>query len=164
MKTIITQDLVKELFDYKDGKLYWKVRKANRTKIGDEAGCTEVQGYRVIKINDKLYKTHILIWLWYFGELPPNQIDHINQVRDDNRIENLRSVTQQQNLRNKSFQQNNTTGYNGVYKDKRWGKWEARVFHDKRGIHLAYFRDIEDAAMMAMSARLQMGYHPNHGN
>ena len=66
----LTQNLLKELFDYRDGELYWKVKKAVNTKVGDRAGGVILGGYRIIGINGKSYLTHRLIFLYHHKHLP----------------------------------------------------------------------------------------------
>ena len=80
---------VKQLFDYKKGKLFWK--------SGRRAGHLRPDGYRYIVIEKKTYLEHRLIWLYNYGYLP-KEIDHINGSGKDNRIENLRSCTHSQNI------------------------------------------------------------------
>jgi hypothetical protein len=83
----ITQELVKELFDYReDGFLIWKQdRKSNKVK-GQIAGSLNGDKYHQICINAKRYKASRLIWLYHFGELPKLDIDHKNCIRFDNKI------------------------------------------------------------------------------
>ena len=73
------------------------------------------------------------------------QTDHINRNKLDNRKKNLRTVTTQQNQRNTNLSKNNTSGYIGVYLNKRVNKWMAYIWVNYKQIHLGYFKDIEDA-------------------
>lgn len=72
-------------------------------------------------------------------------VDHKNRIRHDNRVENLRMVTRQQNSMNRPKQVNNTSGYKGLYWDKRNKKWHSRIYYNGKNIHLGYFNDIEEA-------------------
>lgn len=88
-----TKENVREWFDYVDGKLYWKKKPANQIKIGSEAGGMNYYGYRRVSFKKREYMVHRLVWLWHGKDLVDGlQIDHINQIKTDNRIENLRQV------------------------------------------------------------------------
>ena len=100
--------LLNNLFEYKDGKLYWKVRKANCVQIGQEAGGKVTHGYMGVRFDGKTFLAHRVIWEMFNGAIPDGlQIDHINEVKDDNRIENLQLVTAKQNQQRRS----NSRGY-----------------------------------------------------
>lgn len=115
-KNGITKELLHELFDYKDGFLYWKVRKSKKTKIGSIAGNFVMEKYgprHRLRINTISYYSHRLIFLWHYG-WSPETIDHkdINQM--NNKIENLRPATQLQNCRNRKSVPNSSSKYLGV--------------------------------------------------
>jgi hypothetical protein len=84
-------------------------------------GSLDGYGYLILKIKRKQYKAHRMAWLYHYGEMPALNIDHINGDRLDNRIENLRSVSQLINNRNQTVKINTDTGYKGVYIDKTKG-------------------------------------------
>jgi len=88
------KELIKMYFEYKNGGLYWKVDKPNsKYKKGDKAGCVYSNGYYVIKFNNKRYLEHRLIYILFKDEIPEKlMIDHIDQNRLNNNIENLRAV------------------------------------------------------------------------
>ena len=86
-------------FDYADGKLYWGISNSNRTKVGDEAGTPTSNGYIKVRCKEGNFYAHRIIWEMHNGPIPNGmEIDHINRVRDDNRIENLQLITHKQNL------------------------------------------------------------------
>ena len=151
-----TQDQVKTLFDYKDGGLYWRVQRPC-IEIGQRAGYTGNSGYRIININRKNYREHRLVWLWHYGTMPLNQLDHINRIRNDNRIENLRECTTKENHQNRSIGTNNTSGHIGVSWDKKPNKWKAHITVDGKSSHLGYFERLEDAVAARLNA--QKLYH-----
>lgn len=99
------KDMLRNLFDYNSeiGCLVWKVNLGTKKHIGNRFGCVDkVQGYRKGMIKRKSYREHRLIWIWHNGDIPKNLlIDHINGIRGDNRIENLRLVTVSQNQNNR---------------------------------------------------------------
>ena len=110
----LTQAEALELFWYNNGKLYWKPKQDSLMQHYKEAGCVNVHGYNVIGTNKKHYYTHRVIFLMHYGYLP-KYIDHINGVRTDNRLENLREATVSQNNHNSKTPKTNTTGYKNVY-------------------------------------------------
>jgi len=162
---MITQEKVKELFYYNPnmGQLIRKVRTANRTKVGDVAGSRSNSGYIQTCVDNKIYYNHRLIWLYVNGEFPPDEIDHINGDRADNRLVNLREVTCLENCRNTKIYSNNKSGVLGVYWYGQRNKWRAVIQGDKKQIHLGYFQDLEDAKAARAEADIKYGFHPNHG-
>ena len=147
----ITQKQVKELFDYDstNGGLIWK--KANKNLIGKKAGSQEKEhGYKRICISGQTYREHHVVWLWHYGKLPNCIIDHINQKRDDNRIENLRKSDPSSNNVNRGIMKNNTSGYTGV---KFVGKkWCAEITRNKKTIRLGNFITKEEAIIARKTA------------
>ena len=156
MKQEITQEYLKELFNYKDGFLYWKVRKAHCIQIGDIAGSLhKPTKYYLIKINNKAYKTHRLIYLYHYGYLP-EFIDHIDRNRSNNKIENLRSVTKSQNQWNRKPNKNHSSSkYKGISWDKQNQKWKVRIRINGKRINLNYFKSETDAAIAYNKAAIK---------
>lgn len=148
MNNQLTQERLKELLDYDPltGVFVWKVQASNNVKIGDIAGCNHSEGYRAITIAGKIYKAHRLAWLYVYGYLPEPQIDHKDQVRHHNFIENLREVSQSCNLRNTGNYQHNTSGVKGVCWHKRVKKWRACLRVNDKIKHLGYYSDFANAA------------------
>lgn len=136
----------------------------NARYSGKECGNIDFQGYRAIKINGKTFKAHRLAWLHYYGEWPKGQIDHINRVRDDNRIENLRDVTRSQNQQNVSIRRTNTSGAKGVYFFKGTGKWHARICVNGKQKHLGFFNDLRLAASAYSEAAAKYHTHNPHAD
>jgi len=152
---VITQEEVKKLFNYKDGKLFWKVSPANHIKIGNEAGHLTDEGYNVIVISGKRYYTHRLIFLYYYGYLP-EYLDHINNIRDDNRINNLREASRNQNQWNKKKQKNKSSSkYKGVHYFKGRKRWRARIQVNGKSKHLGYYFTEEEAALSYNEAAIK---------
>lgn len=106
--------LAHSMFHYKRGKLYWKDTMGSRALEGIEAGSVTYEGYRRITVARKEYRTHRLIFLMHHGYMP-EIVDHINGVRDDNRIENLRAATINENCYNCKLSKSNKSGVKGVY-------------------------------------------------
>lgn len=139
-------------YDPATGIFTWKVRTANQVKAGDIAGSLDGGGYLSIRVCSRLYLAHRLAWLYTYGEWPKDQIDHINRNKTDNRIANLRDVSHKQNGQNASKPSNNTSGHTGVYWYKRDSKWQAKIMHNQKLIHLGYFTTIEDAVSARKAA------------
>jgi len=97
------------------------------------------------------------------GAWPPDQIDHVNGVRTDNRIENLRSVTHAENGRNQAIPRNNTSGVMGVARRTRGKKWHAQIKVGGKQIHLGSFDDKDEAIAARAAADIEHGFHENHG-
>lgn len=125
-------------------------------KIGDVCGVVCSEGYVKISFAGVKYYAHRLALAYVNGVMPPDQVDHINGIRDDNRISNLREATGSQNGMNKPVQKNNTSGFKGVSWNKDRGKWAASVHINKRKIHLGLFDSLESAANAAASARISL--------
>jgi hypothetical protein len=145
-------NLLKEILDYcpETGVFTWKVYKGSKTKIGDSAGGHDKYGYKRIKINDKKYGAHRLAWLYIYKKWPDNFIDHINGIKDDNRICNLRDVTRSENMQNLKKPQGKNK-YLGVYKKR--NKWQAKIEIEGKKIHIGMFSNEEDAHQAYISAK-----------
>ena len=156
MNNEITQELIRSLFDYKDGELYWKVQKAHRNKIGDKAGyLNKDTNYYLVGINNKRHKLHRLIFLYHYGYLP-KYIDHIDNDPLNNKIENLRSITKSQNAMNQK-PKSGSSQYKGVHWNKQNKKWVSRIkINGKKKFHLGSFNLEEDAAKAYNKAAIEL--------
>ena len=150
---MITQQELQERFDYKDGNLIYKIKVAQRVKIGDIAGRLNSRGYIHIGINNKYYQAHRLVWVYHNADIPFGlEIDHINGVKNDNRISNLRLATRSENACNTVKRKDNTSGYKGVSFYKYSNKWEARIIINGKQIYLGNFDTAELASEAYKSA------------
>lgn len=158
---MLTQERLKELLHYNPdtGIFTWIDLKTKRRKLNPVAGFSD-KGYIRIDIGKDKYRAHRLAWLYVYGEWPKKDIDHINHIRSDNRIENLRDVTAQQNHNNRSATKRSKSGVNGVSFE---GKWRARIYVDKKQVNLGVFYDLFEAICVRKSAENRYGYHKNHG-
>lgn len=181
----LTAEIIRELLDYNPntGDLFWKKRplkyfknKKDRNKwngrwAGKKVGAnnnhpkTGGAGYLrfTSKIFEKRYYAHRIIWLHYYGCWPKDQIDHINHDTTDNRIINLREVSSSENLKNRTRNKNNTTGYNGVGYYKSHNKYRARIRANNKFIHLGWYDTIEEAVEARRLANIKYNFHANHG-
>lgn len=177
-KALPSQDVLRQLLDYdpETGALTWKARDVSLFKVGkqpvEQSAATwntryagrpalstiDPNGYYFGPVLDVQYRAHRVIWKWVTGE-DPQFIDHINGLRRDNRIENLRSVTRSENNRNKATRTDSASGALGVVWHKGGKKWMVRVGTSYIGL----FETFSEAATARQSAQIAMGYHPNHG-
>lgn len=121
------------------------------------AGCVE------ISVGGRRYKAHRLAWLYMTGSFPSDVIDHIDGNPANNRWDNLRSVTQRENLMNRQIRSDNKSGVQGVIWAKREKKWRAEIKIKGKSKYLGLFSDIKEAAAARKKAEIELGFHPNHG-
>jgi hypothetical protein len=135
-----------ELFDYDPigGQLLWKHHRTPRARAGDPVGCLHATGYTVTLIRKKNYQVHRLIWALVHGEYP-DEIDHINGIRSDNRLENLRACTRAENAKNSGTFRSNRSGYKGVSWCNREGKFQSACKVNGVKKWLGYFSDAVEA-------------------
>ena len=157
----MTADELRNLVEYdaKSGVLYWKNdhKYFKSIKAGDiVGGSSRKNGYASTAINKKQYYVHRLVWLLFYGSWPEKQIDHINGIRDDNRIENLRLATASENQHNRKKTHGRKTPV-GAY--KHWsGKWYSSIMSNGKYKFLGTFENPEDASNAYASAKAQL--HP----
>jgi hypothetical protein len=163
---MITQERLKELLDYdaETGLFTWLKPTTNGVRIGQTAGVITCYGYRAIRVDNKIYRAARLVWLHAHGVFPDNNIDHINGLRDDNRLENLRDVTQAENMRNQRIGSRNSSGVLGVGWDKTRSKWRASIRYKGLNKTLGRFTSLLDAVASRKGAERLYGFHRNHGS
>lgn len=144
-------------YDQNSGVFRWKNSPHASFKVGDVVGSVNNHGYWTIRLKGKLYQAHRLAFLYCHGFMP-KQVDHINGVRSDNRLTNLRAATSPTNQWNRSKNTNNTTGFKGVFLFKPTGKYQAKIGVNNKKIHLGYFDSAEEASeAYKQAARLHHG-------
>lgn len=142
---MIELERLKRLLTYCEhtGVFTWNMTKGPSRKLGSIAGSIDSSGHRQIKIDGKCYSAHRLAWFYFHGVWPTNQVDHKNNIRDDNQLTNLREATNAQNQQNGRLKKNGT-GFKGVI--KKGNKWGALITVCKKHVWLGSFRHIEQAA------------------
>jgi hypothetical protein len=151
---MITQQSIADCFEYRDGYLYWKgVGHPNKQHLLDKpAGSIHKTGYRHITWMGKVQKAHRLIFMLHHGYMP-QEVDHINGDRADNRIENLRAANRSENQCNRNLLANNTSGYSGVSWHKKSQAWVVRLMKNGKSYAIGYFKDLELAGLVSKEAR-----------
>ena len=142
----LSADNIKSIlfYDKDTGVFTWKISPNIKVQIGAIAGRMNSGGYRDIVYNYKVYKSHRLAWLYQYGEWPPEQIDHINGVKTDNRIKNLRLATIRENSRNKKCHRQGHLV--GARFDARRNRWQAHIVINGKWTHLGMFNTEKEAS------------------
>ena len=130
---------------------------------GAVAGSLHKNGYRYVVISGYSYLEHRIADAMYSGYWSTTDIDHINGVRNDNRIENLRRCGRKENSKNRKMPKNNTKGIVGVYWHKDEQKWNPQIRVDWKLKNLGYFDDFFEACCARKSAERKYNFHENHG-
>jgi hypothetical protein len=146
----LSLDVINEYFEYKNGDLYWKKDK-NGSRTGSIAG-SKTDHYRTIKFNGKNYVLSRIIFFMFNGYYPKN-VDHIDGDTWNNKIENLRASTSQQNNHNRRISSRNKTGVKGVSFCQQMKKYKVQITLNYDQKHLGYFDDLELAGLVADEAR-----------
>ncbi len=153
------RDFWMEIVEYypNTGLFYWKVG----NNMCDVAGYNN-KGYIYIKYIGQEILAHRLAFLIMEGYLP-EQVDHGNHIRNDNRWFNLNESNSAHNAKNMSIYSNNTSGFTGVNFNKVTGKWMARIYVDGKRIVLGSFVHKQEAINARSAANIQYGFNPKHG-
>ena len=176
-KSLPSPEVLRQLLQYEPetGKLFWRERPRelfdcdrlfkswNTRYAGQEALVVKFMGYRAGGVGGHRALAHRVVWAMQTGAWPTDDIDHINGVRNDNRMENLRAVTPAENLKNVRRKASNTSGFTGVDYLKVMKSWRARIHSDGKEIVLGYFSTAEKAGAARKAADPDYGFHENHG-
>lgn len=157
---IISQHRLKELLNYdpETGVFTWVHTRGSKALAGSIAGHAEFNRYVNIMLDRKLYKAHRLAWLYVYG-VWPTEIDHIDQCKHNNRINNLREVESSENKQNIAWFSHNTSGHKGVTWHKANQKWQAQIKVRGKNVYLGTFLTIEDAVKARQSALSEYHTH-----
>lgn len=157
---MITQDRLKELLDYReDGAFVWKVNLRGRfAKAGMVAGSKRPDGYIGICVDQHTLLAHRLVWFWHHGTMPEHEIDHINGIKHDNRIENIRPATRTENLQNTKKGRSQHTNLIGVGYSSRDKVYSAKIRHNGQRKYLGSFATADEAHCAYLKAKQEL--HP----
>ena len=155
------------------GRFFWKVRSIDyfktekdmntwNTRFSGKETMLQIHnnGYMCGRVFGKNVYAHraafaIIKGFW------PNEIDHINGNKTDNRIENLRDVSHSQNHMNMPVRRGSISGQPGVSKCK--NRWYVRIMTPDGDKKIGIFDDLVDAIKARKDAEIEYGYHENHG-
>ncbi len=154
---MITQKRLKELLHYAPdtGVFTWKVSHP-RAQQGAAAGARDGYGYIVIRLDTVLYKAHRLAWLYTYGEWPAKGLDHINRIKNDNRMSNLRLADQSTNMHNIPVRSGSKSGVSGVTWRADRKKWNARIKVGYKNFNLGLFDDMSAAIAARHAAETRL--------
>lgn len=170
MQQLPSQEILQELLDYdpETGILLWRFRPNepgswNIKYAGKQAlNSKNKKGYLYGSLCGLTVRTHRVIWKLLYGSEPEN-IDHENGIRHDNRKCNLRNGSVEMNQKNTKHRSDNSTGYMGIRLRSDTGKYQAYINHKRQQVTLGCFDTIEEALAARKQGKLDYGYHKNHG-
>jgi hypothetical protein len=148
-------DVLKELFEYRDGCLYWRVSRGPSVKAGSKAGCVNGEGYMVVGLNYRKFLVHRIAWALH-GNAPVPLLDHVNGDKTDNRIENLRIGNPEMNMQNMRLRRDSTSGIKGVSWHKQSNRWTGQVWHRNKIYLAGSFTDKEECAAAVRKLREEL--------
>lgn len=154
---LLTATRLRELLEYDPatGAFAWLATRGGK-RSGCIAGCLNKAGYRIIRVDKGQYLAHRLAYLFAYGEWPVGELDHINRVKHDNSIVNLRLATKSENAQNVGLRRDNASGIKGVSFAKRRGRWQAHVRVNGNRVALGYFDSPEEAGKAAETMRVEL--------
>lgn len=163
MKTIdskLSQAYLHNVFTLSNtGELVWKVR-SGTAKAGQTAGYIKKCGYRYVRLLNKDYPIHRVVWLYVHGVWPSGVIDHINGCKLDNRPANLRDVQPLENMSNMKIRSN--SGYLGVYAHYSSARdvtyYSFQVTHKGKTIRQSGFSTAYEAALARKKVLMDLGF------
>lgn len=158
---MLTQEILRENFRYdpETGDFFWaKADKWNRRKLSNPINYLDKDGYVVVCTSlsgkPKNYRVHRLIWMYVHGQIS-HEIDHINGIRNDNRLCNLREVTHQQNMMNRRAHKSNNL--RGIYRAKgKTPSWVAEIHCNGERHYLGVYKTPEEANLAYEKARVEL--------
>ena len=177
-KALPSPEVLRQLLQYEPdtGKLFWRVRSSemfkaerdatawNNKNAGNEAFITlQSAGYRMGYVFQRGILAHRAAWAIAYGSWPDGEVDHINGIRTDNRLCNLRDVCPNENRQNQRMPATNTSGVMGVTWSKEKGKWQAQIMVGRKHKNLGRFEVFNDAVSARKAAEEKYGFHENHG-
>jgi len=153
-KPKVTVERLREALSYDPatGRLEWKVRISCHNP-GEHAGCVKMDGYVYVNLDKNRMFGHRIAWALHYGRWPDHQLDHINGVRSDNKLANLREVTNSVNQHNRRDMVRKNGSLKGTSFSKKLGQWNASIVIDSKRFHLGTFASEEEAHAIYAEAK-----------
>lgn len=149
-------------YDPDTGNMFYIEDGGPRVRASETLSKATDDGYRNVWINGKRIKQHRLAWYLVHGRWPL-EVDHINGVRHDNRLCNLREVNRRTNTMNTKTRKDSRSGIKGVHWSKRDSLWIVTINHNRERVYLGCYKSLLDAASACKRAEIKYRYHENHG-
>lgn len=158
----LTAERLREVLDYDLDTGVFRWRKAQKgVAAGAVSGTDNGRGYLLIRVEGRLCRAHRLAWLYVHGRWPTDQLDHINGVKNDNRIANLREATNAENGQNFAVSRRNTSGHPGVNWHGGCRRWHVRIQLAGKRQHIGFFNKFDDAVAARAKAKAEFhAFHP----
>ena len=160
---MITQEKVRDLFVYDPSTGILTNRIGRRKAIkGSVAGGINGNGYLTVKIYNKTYRVHRIIFLYNHGYLP-KYVDHADGIKTNNKISNLRDCSSSENNSNRKTPKSNKSGCKGIFWNNSSGMWSTRISINKKLMYFGDFSDKEVAEQVLRIERMRLhGEFANH--
>ena len=154
---MLTRERLRQLLSYDEdtGVFHWANPVSTAVRQGQIAGRKLNTGYWQIMVDSRRYQAHRLAWLWAYGEFPPNEIDHVNGDRSDNRLVNLRPATKAENQQNVGARKTNKCGFMGASPHMS-GRWTAQIKHGGKKYYLGLYGTPEAAHAAYKAAKAEL--------
>lgn len=144
-------------FEYDDGVLRCKIKVKASPKVGEKVGYVGGSGYLQCKCNGRIFTVHQIVFMMHHGFIPP-LIDHIDRDKHNNKIDNLRACTDQENQFNKGANANNVScGIRGVTWVERRKVWRAQMKYNGKQLYFGHYKTLEEAHKARIDAEIAYG-------
>lgn len=167
--TLEEQAEIRRVFTYdpETGAFFHSVDRgrSQRYKAGDviDNVPNNTHGYIVLWAGKRAYLAHRIAWFLQTG-IWPSDIDHLDHNRTNNRFSNLREVSHQENMKNMTLYKSNNSGVSGIcIAGRNKDRWRVTVNIGGKQTYLGEYKDFDVAVSVRENARIQQGYHVNHG-